>query len=68
MPGAYCQFCDTRCFVLRQIYVDGKLTWTGHLATCERGKQHDREVCGQDADTAFNPYAPGAVPPAGEAS
>lgn len=55
MAGAYCKFCDRRCFVFRQVIVDGEVVWSGHMATCKRGKAHDRFVLGQDADTAHNP-------------
>lgn len=59
MAGAYCMYCGQRCFVYRQVIVGGELVWAGHLATCPRGKQHDREKIGQDADTAHNPLAEG---------
>ena len=55
MAGAYCQFCDQRCFVYREVIVAGEVLWSGHLATCREGKAHDRSVLGQDADTATNP-------------
>jgi hypothetical protein len=57
MAGAYCMYCNRRCFVYRQVIVGGELVWAGHMATCERGKQHDREQLGQDAGTAHNPLA-----------
>lgn len=50
MAGAYCQFCDTRCFVLR--VVDDRSV---HLATCHAGMAHDRRVTGHDHRTALNP-------------
>lgn len=57
MAGAYCKFCNRRCFVYRRVIVGGELVWAGHLATCVRGKEHDRAQLGQDADTAHNPLA-----------
>lgn len=59
MAGSYCGYCDHRCFVLRRLPVDARGAWAGreiHLATCRRGKAHDREVTGYDADTAPNPH------------
>jgi uncharacterized Fe-S radical SAM superfamily protein PflX len=57
MAGAYCKFCDHRCFVDRKMPADAK--WrpgeTVHLATCARGKEHSRETTGYDASTAINP-------------
>jgi hypothetical protein len=58
MAGAYCRFCDHRCFVYRVIDRGTTLPWSGHLATCEKGKAHDREQVGADADTAINPLDP----------
>lgn len=55
MAGSYCRYCDHRCFVYRQVWRHGRLVWSGHLATCERGKAHDRAELGADADTAHNP-------------
>lgn len=56
MAGAYCKFCDRRCFVLRVIPGGPQKGWQGHLATCTRGKEHDRtQTGGFDADTALNP-------------
>lgn len=51
MAGAYCQFCDQRCFVLRTL-PDG--SWTGHMATCVAGAAHDRQRTGYDYTTAVN--------------
>jgi hypothetical protein len=58
MAGAYCNFCTHRCFVSRTLPASS--TWrpgeTVHLATCARGKQHDREGTGGfDADNTLNP-------------
>lgn len=57
MAGAYCRYCDHRCFVTRTMPADAR--WmpgqSVHLATCARGKAHDREGSGYDADTAINP-------------
>ena len=54
MSGAYCQFCDHRCFVYRET-PDG---WSGHMATCPQGMAHDRQQTGYDHTTAHNPLAP----------
>lgn len=62
MAGAYCQFCDNRCFVYR-IVPGSSVT---HLATCVEGKAYDREQLGVDADTAVNPML-GEHAPAGTA-
>lgn len=51
MAGAYCQYCDHRCFVYR--LVPG--THITHLATCSEGMAHDRAVLGVDHTTAINP-------------
>ena len=51
MAGAYCRYCDHRCFVLRRLK-DGT-EW--HLATCTAGMAHDRLVTGEDSSTAINP-------------
>lgn len=61
MAGAYCKFCGRRCFVHR-VLPDG--SWSGHLATCAAGMEHDRQVCGHDHTTAINPLD---VPAAGPA-
>lgn len=63
MAGAYCRFCNRRCFVYRQVVAGGVLMWVGHLATCAEGKAHDRTSIGQDADSAYNPLDPDAVSP-----
>lgn len=56
MSGAYCRFCDHRCFVLRVIPDGPQKGWSGHLATCARGKAYDRtQTGGYDADSAINP-------------
>ena len=52
MPGAYCRYCDHRCFVDRVLPDTGRRL---HMATCPAGKDHDRTVSGFDADTAINP-------------
>lgn len=61
MPGSYCKFCDSRCFVERIIpdpkpgsiaaAVGGRI----HMATCPKGMEHDRKVSGYDHTTAINP-------------
>ena len=53
MPGAYCRYCDHRCFVDRVLPDTGRRL---HMATCPAGKAHDRTVSGFDADTAINPF------------
>lgn len=55
--GAYCKFCDHRCFVYREVIVGGEVVWFGHLATCSQGRAHDRAALGVDADGAHNPAA-----------
>lgn len=57
--GAYCKFCDRRCFVER-VLPDDALLWPGqklHLATCAGGMDHDRAHLGYDQTSAINPYA-----------
>lgn len=55
MAGAYCRYCDHRCFVLRVVPDGPHEGWSGHMATCKRGKAHDLESLGYNADTATNP-------------
>lgn len=55
MVGAYCRFCDRRCFVARVL---PDRSWSGHMATCAAGMTHDRAVTGHDHTTAINPLAP----------
>lgn len=62
MAGSYCRYCGCRCFVYRQVIVGGELVWAGHMATCVQGKEHDRSILGQDADTAVNPCAADVQP------
>ena len=50
MPGAYCRYCDHRCFVDRVLPDTGRRL---HMATCPAGKAYDRSVSGFDADTAL---------------
>jgi len=57
MAGAYCKFCDRRCFVYRQVIVGGEVIWSGHMATCGKGREWDRRQLGVDCDSAHNPYA-----------
>ena len=52
MSGSYCRYCDQRCFVYR-VLSDG--SWSGHMATCPRGMEHDRTCLGYDHTTAINP-------------
>jgi hypothetical protein len=49
--GPYCKFCGHRCFVLRTL-PDG--SWTGCMATCAAGMEHDRKETGYDHSTAVN--------------
>lgn len=50
--GAYCRYCDHRCFVPRTL-PDGR---TICLATCPAGMAHDRSVTGgHDHRTTRNP-------------
>ncbi len=59
MAGAYCKFCDRRCFLLRVMPSDAR--WNPgepvHLATCAAGAALDREKTGYDHTTAINPLA-----------
>ena len=55
MAGAYCKYCDQRCFVFRIIPDGPHKDWAGHLATCAPGMEHDRKVTGHDHTTAINP-------------
>jgi hypothetical protein len=63
MAGAYCMYCARRCFVSRQVVVSGVVVRSGHMATCERGKQHDRDAIGMDSGTAHNPVWDGCECP-----
>lgn len=59
MAGAYCRYCDHRCFVDRIMPADAR--WMPgqhvHLATCGAGAAHDRAATGYDYATAINPLA-----------
>lgn len=55
MAGAYCRYCDHRCFVYRQVVVGGEAVWAGHMATCHGGREHDRTALGVDETRARNP-------------
>jgi hypothetical protein len=59
MAGAYCKYCDRRCFVYR-IVPDGQHKgWRGHMATCPDGKAHDRDALGgYDSSNSVNPMDP----------
>lgn len=58
MAGAYCKFCGHRCFVHRVIPDGPRGGWSGHLATCAAGKEHDRRSTGgYDADNSINPLS-----------
>lgn len=57
MSGAYCRYCDHRCFVGRvmprdAVWMPGQFV---HLATCAGGMRHDRETTGYDYRTAEQP-------------
>lgn len=55
MAGAYCKFCDQRCFVFRVI-PGGQHRGEGwHLATCARGLALDQQKLGYTHLTAINP-------------
>jgi len=58
MAGAYCKFCNHRCFVYRQVLVGGEQVWAGHMATCHAGREHDKRSLGVDFDGAHNPNSP----------
>ncbi|HEY9409288.1 MAG TPA: hypothetical protein VIQ30_00280 [Pseudonocardia sp.] len=51
MAGAYCRYCDHRCFVAR-VLKDGRHM---HLATCPAGMAHDLREVGETSATARNP-------------
>lgn len=55
MAGSYCNYCDQRCFVYRELIVGGETVWAGHMATCAQGRAHDRQVLGVDSTQAHNP-------------
>ena len=55
MAGAYCKFCDQRCFVYRVIPDGPEKGWGGHLATCQAGMAHDLKMTGHTHLTAINP-------------
>ena len=57
MAGSYCNYCDRRCFVYREVIVGGQRVWSGHMATCGDGRAHDKRVLGVDYTQAYNPYA-----------
>ena len=50
--GPYCQFCDRRCFVMREV-PNGQRRLL--MATCAKGMEHDRKQVGCDHTTAINP-------------
>jgi hypothetical protein len=52
--GPYCDYCQRRCFLERAYPTENG--WR-HLfmATCDRGRQSDREKTGYDFKTAANP-------------
>ena len=58
MAGAYCHYCNHRCFVLRRVPDDARSWGAGqtiHMATCKRGRQHDMSSTGYDFEGAINP-------------
>lgn len=57
MAGSYCNYCDRRCFVYREVIVGGQRVWSGHMATCGDGRAHDKRVLGVDYTQAHNPHA-----------
>lgn len=56
MAGAYCRYCDQRCFVYRQVIIAGEIVWAGHMATCPAGADWDRKQLGVDFRQAHNPH------------
>lgn len=52
MAGAYCRYCNNRCFVYRVL---PDRSWSGHMATCAEGMAFDRAQTGYDHTTAINP-------------
>lgn len=48
MAGAYCRYCNHRCFVYRKVIVAGEVVWAGHMATCLQGRQWDKSQLGVD--------------------
>ena len=52
MAGAYCKYCDQRCFVDRVIPDGPRKGWAGHMATCRLGMEHDLKVLGHTYETA----------------
>lgn len=58
MPGSYCNYCGTRCFVYRVIPAvrDVRSQQGLHMATCKRGMEHDRQATGGfDHTNTVNP-------------
>lgn len=53
--GSYCKFCGRRCFVVRVIPDGPKKGWSGCLATCQRGMEHDLAQTGHTHLSAVNP-------------
>lgn len=51
------RYCDHRCFVYREVIVGGVTLWYGHMATCSKGAEHDRNSLGVTFKEAHNPYA-----------
>lgn len=55
MAGAYCHYCGRRCFVYRVVPDGPSKGWSGHMATCAEGMNHDLAVLGHTHETAANP-------------
>jgi hypothetical protein len=55
MAGSYCKFCGHRCFVLRLVPDGPHKGWSGHMATCRAGMEHDLKALGHTHVTAINP-------------
>jgi hypothetical protein len=53
--GSYCKFCGQRCFVVRVIPDGPQKGWSGCLATCAGGMEHDLKKTGHTHLTALNP-------------
>lgn len=61
--GPYCEYCDHRCFVPRQIRdADDVVVWDGLMATCAAGIANDRKkLNGWDFRNSYNPWDPANV-------
>lgn len=53
--GPYCDYCKWRCFLIRVVPDGPSKGWSGLMATCTRGMEHDLKVLGHTHLTAVNP-------------